>query len=218
MLGGEELGKLPLLCKIDLVDFKSVAERFRKEEKVKIIGVCGSPRKGGNTEIMVKEALKGARKAGAQVEFIHLGKVDIRFCDGCLTCAETKSCHIKDDMQKIYPRLESADGFIFGSPTYYDSVCGLMKTFIDRTDPLLNKGSLRGKVAGIIAVGLLNKKSIMKAADMLRTFCQIHEMKVVGKPVWGKARNRGEIRKKKRILKSCYKLGEELVYFLEKDK
>ncbi len=66
-------------------------------ESIKAAGICGSPRKGGNTEILVKEALQAAEEVGARVEFIHLGEKEIKFCDGDLDCVKSGECRIKDD-------------------------------------------------------------------------------------------------------------------------
>ena len=68
---------------------------------MKIIGICGSPRIGGNTEIMVKEALRGAKEEGVQTELIHLGKAKLEFCDGCLICEEIGKCQIDDGVNEI---------------------------------------------------------------------------------------------------------------------
>ena len=89
---------------------------------MKILGIVGSPRKGGNTEILVEEALTATREAGAQTEIILLADKNIAGCDGCGSCFETGVCKIKDDMQSIYPQLEAADAIIFGSPVYFGGV------------------------------------------------------------------------------------------------
>ena len=75
----------------------------------------GSPRKGGNTEILVEEALTATREAGAQTEVILLADKNIAGCDGCNGCFETGVCKIKDDMQSIYQQLEAAGAIMFGS-------------------------------------------------------------------------------------------------------
>ncbi len=98
---------------------------------MKILGVVGSPRKGGNTEIMVEEALATAREAGAETELVLIAGKKIAGCDGCDTCRKTMACHIKDDMQTIYKQLEAADGIIFGTPVYFGSVPSQAKAIID---------------------------------------------------------------------------------------
>ena len=89
---------------------------------MKVIGIVSSPRKGGNTEILVREALKAAREAGAETELVSVAKKSISPCDGCGACEKNGICKIKDDMQVIYQQLESADGIVFGTPVYFLNV------------------------------------------------------------------------------------------------
>ena len=120
---------------------------------MKILGIVGSPRKGGNTEILVEEALTATREAGAQTEVILLADKNIAGCDGCNSCFETGVCKIKDDMQSIYQQLEAADAIIFGSPVYFGGVTAQAKALIDRTFLFLRDRRLKGKVvAPIVAL------------------------------------------------------------------
>ena len=95
---------------------------------IKIIGICGSPRKGNN-EILLNEALKSAEKAGAKTDLIYLREKKIEMCDGCCECDTTKKCHLKDNMNDIINKIKKSDGIIFATPTYFDDINGLMKNF-----------------------------------------------------------------------------------------
>ncbi|MFC2039245.1 flavodoxin family protein [Chloroflexota bacterium] len=117
---------------------------------MKILGIVCSPRKGGNTEILVKEALEAARQAGSETELILVADNIIAPCDGCGTCRKDGVCRIRDDMQTIYQQLESADGVIFGTPVYFLNMTAQAKAVMDRTSALLWTGKLRGKVAAAI--------------------------------------------------------------------
>jgi multimeric flavodoxin WrbA len=94
---------------------------------MKVLGVVCSPRKGGNTEVMVQEALAGAQACGAETELVTVWDKDIKPCDGCLSCEKTGACHIKDDVQEIYARLLEADGIVWGTPVYFFSVTAQAK-------------------------------------------------------------------------------------------
>ena len=83
---------------------------------MKVLGIVCSPRKGGNTEILVREALEGAGEVGGETELILVADKNIAPCDACDTCRETGVCRIKDDMQPIYQQLDQADGIILGTP------------------------------------------------------------------------------------------------------
>jgi multimeric flavodoxin WrbA len=120
---------------------------------MKVLGIVGSPRKEGNTEILVREALSAAEKAGAETEIVLAGGKNIAGCDGCSSCRQTGTCHIKDDMQPIYKQLEAADAVIFGTPVYFHNVTAQAKAIMDRTFLFLPDRRLKGKVAApIIAV------------------------------------------------------------------
>lgn len=99
---------------------------------MKVIAISGSPRKGGNTEIMIKKVLEGMGEGGRAI--VHLNDLSIRGCQGCHSCREIGSagCVIDDDMQELYGKVKEADLLVFGSPIYYGYLTGQMKCFIDR--------------------------------------------------------------------------------------
>ena len=100
---------------------------------MKILAVSCSPRKQGNTEILLNEALEGAKAEGAEVELYRVSGKNIQPCDGCWSCMKEGQCHIKDDMQELYEKLLAADGIIFGTPIYFYNMTAQAKTLLDRT-------------------------------------------------------------------------------------
>jgi len=114
---------------------------------MKVLGIVGSPRKGGNTEIMVEEALAAAREAGAETDIFLVHDKNIAGCDGCHSCFETGKCKIKDDMQPLYIMMKEADAIIFGTPVYFHNYTAQAKAVIDRTFLFLRDRPLEGKVA-----------------------------------------------------------------------
>jgi len=135
------------------------------DEKIRILGICASHRKGWNTEYALEKALKAARDMGSWVdtELVRLADVDIHPCSGCHICfsqAEEGSwCPVwKDGMNELYPKLLQADGLIVGSPVYWWSGSGKLKDFVDRTNPFCSSansrfsGALMGKAGGALAV------------------------------------------------------------------
>ncbi len=117
---------------------------------MKVLGIVGSSRREGNTEILVKEALSAAAGAGAETEIFLVAGKNIAPCDGCHTCSETDLCKIKDDMQDLFQKMEAADAILFGSPVYFHNVSAQVKTIMDRTFLFLHKMRLKGKVAAPI--------------------------------------------------------------------
>ncbi|MFC2025260.1 flavodoxin family protein [Chloroflexota bacterium] len=99
----------------------------------KILGIGGSPRKGGNSDILLKQLLKGARNEGIAAEEIQLRDYQFQPCIGCERCRKDKRCTgLQDGMQLIYPKIREASGMVLISPIYSYNVTPLMKAFIDR--------------------------------------------------------------------------------------
>jgi len=158
---------------------------------MRILGIVCSPRREGNTELLVREALTAAQEAGAdQTELVSLAGQDIQPCDACDVCAETGRCIVQDDFQAIYDQLLAADGFIFGTPVYFWGVSAQAKALIDRTYCLagghralftLSRGpgerrqpGLRNKAAGIIVVA--RRAGATSAFTQMADFLRVHHM------------------------------------------
>jgi multimeric flavodoxin WrbA len=142
---------------------------------MRVLGISCSPRKGGNTEILIRKALSGARKAGADdTEFLSLRGKKMSPCEACGACLETGNCRIEDDMQAIYPRLIQADGIIIGTPVYFWTVSAQAKILIDRTYCIIRgkKGNLlRGKIgAGIVVARRAGGTSALDVLNNYLTF------------------------------------------------
>ena len=100
---------------------------------MKIIGIVGSSRMGGNTEILTKIALEEAQNEGVETELITLADKEIKPCDACLSCRKTGECHIKDDLPPILEKMLAADGIILATPVYFGSASPQIKALIDRS-------------------------------------------------------------------------------------
>lgn len=102
----------------------------------KILIISSSPRKNGNSELLVKEFANGALEKGNQVEIIYLREKQYSFCKGCLACQKIKHCVIDDDAVEIALKMHDSDIIVFATPVYYYSVSGQLKTILDRANPL----------------------------------------------------------------------------------
>ena len=102
----------------------------------KILVISTSPRKGGNSDTLADEFLRGAQEAGNSVEKITLHDKTIGFCRGCLTCQRIGNCVIHDDADPIVQSIKSSEVIAFATPVYYYGLCGQLKTLLDRTNPL----------------------------------------------------------------------------------
>jgi multimeric flavodoxin WrbA len=103
---------------------------------MKVLGVGGSPRVNGNTDLILAAIISGAQEAGAETETVHLRDYCITPCIGCEQCRKDLTCtRFKDGMHLLYPKVEAADVLVLGSPTYNYNVPAEMKAFIDRLYP-----------------------------------------------------------------------------------
>ena len=181
---------------------------------MKALGIVCSPRKGGNTEILIQEALNGAKDCGAKAELLTIYDKEIKPCDGCSSCNKTSKCHIKDDMQEIYLQLLDADVIIWGTPVYFFNVTAQAKILIDRTYALYMNSKLNNKVGGVISIaGSLENSSVW---NLFSTFFSAHHM-LSADFVSGYAREKGDIRKDKHAMKAARELGRQTVLIAERE-
>ena len=103
-----------------------------------VLIVSSSPRKNGNSETLADACAKGAREAGHSVETVRLREKQLGFCKGCLACLKLGHCVIQDDAVGIAAKMHDADVLVFATPVYYYSVCGQLKTMLDRANPLFS--------------------------------------------------------------------------------
>ncbi len=104
---------------------------------MKLIALCGSARKHGNTSRMLQQVIEGATAAGAETEFINLFDLNYKGCTGCCSCKlkNGKSfghCVVEDDLKPVLARIEESDVIVLGSPIYYGNLSGQMRSFTDR--------------------------------------------------------------------------------------
>lgn len=101
----------------------------------KVLVISASPRKGGNSDTLCDEFIRGAREAGNDVEKVFLRDKKIGYCTGCGVCNNTHQCVQRDDMAGILDKMVRADVIVLATPVYFYTMDGQMKTLIDRTVP-----------------------------------------------------------------------------------
>ena len=175
---------------------------------MKILGISCSLRKESNSEMLVKEALTTAAEAGADTDLVTLQGKNIKPCDGCFACSAKGICHIKDDMQDIYPKVINADGIIFSTPVFFWSVAGQTKCLIDRLYALYQDGRLLNKVGGVITIA--SSMGHAGAINLFYTFFAASHI-FAADFVYGYGRDRGEISKDRHAMQSARELGKQMV-------
>lgn len=127
--------------------------------QVRLLAIAGSPRRHGNSEQLLDEAIAGARAAGADIDELVVIAEDIAPCRGCNACSTTGECVVKDHMQAVYPRLDAADAIVVATPVYFASVPAVLKALYDRCQPywarryLLGRPIERRRPGGLLLVG-----------------------------------------------------------------
>jgi len=109
---------------------------------MKVMAIIGSPRKGGNTELLVDRVIEGCRSSGnAEIEKVFITDRNIQYCSGCLTCTfpppGTGKCVLRDDMDILIEQVRESDAFIFGTPNHMRTVSAPLLNFLARMLPLL---------------------------------------------------------------------------------
>ena len=156
-----------------------------------VVGLSCSPRKGGNTEILVKEALEGVKEKGGETQFISVVGKNLSGCIACEKCMETAKCSIDDDMQEIHEAFIRADGIVFGTPAYFANVSSQAKAVIDRTYSMLFTKKLKNKVAAsVVATHRIGGAQIFGLLDFFFT----NQRMLIAGGVVGYGYAKGEVR------------------------
>jgi multimeric flavodoxin WrbA len=181
------------------------------------LAVNGSPRKGGNTETLLKLVLEPLTAAGWETELVQVGGQKIRGCIACYKCWEKKDMHcaVKDDpFNELMDKIAKADALIYGSPTYFADVSADLKAVIDRSGMvgLANGRALSGKIgAAVVAV---RRAGAIHVFDSINHMFLMSQMIVPGATYWnlGMGREKGEVNKDAEGLNNMKILGSTIAW------
>ena len=182
---------------------------------MKVVGINGSPRKEGNTAILIQTVFNELNRQGINTEMISLSGKNIRGCTACGACMKQKNkqCIITDDFFNVYlEKMIDADGIILGSPVYSAGVTSQIKALIDRASIVLaaNRGLLKYKVgAAVIAA---RRGGAISAFDTLNHFLHSKEMFLVGSTYWNMVYGNtiGEVEQDQEGMDNMKNIGESL--------
>lgn len=189
----------------------------KAETTKKVLVILGSPRRRGNSSTLAARISRGAKSAGAEVETLFLQNLKISPCRACDTCQkhDSKGCAIKDDMQKIYPKLIRADAWVIASPVYWFTMSAQTKIFMDRclALPAYAKNPFAGKrIAIAMSYGDVDpvKSGCVNALRTFQDAFRYTRSKIVGM-VYGSAMKAGEIENNEALMQEAEELGKLLV-------
>lgn len=181
---------------------------------MKLLAILGSPRKGGNTDILTQRVLDGANEAGVETEVIALRSLKIAPCIACDKCwqIEGRPCAFKDDMP--YDAIAAADILLFATPVYWYAPTAIMKAFMDRLVPANRpegRHLLHGKQA--ILVSACEEKGPAASELLVRMFelgFEYLDVRVVGKVIADDVGPAGAVLNKPEALEAAYNIGWSL--------
>ncbi len=187
----------------------------------KVVAINGSPREGGNTEIMLNAALEPLREAGVETKIIQVGGKNIHGCRGCWACgkAANRKCVFNDDIvNDILEDLFNANAIIFGTPSYYSNMTPELKALIDRAGIVASaNGKLfRHKVGAAVIAERRGGGSFIQAS--IHEMMLMNEMIIPGSTYWnfGFGRNKGEVSQDTEAMANMRNLGENILMLIQK--
>ncbi len=188
---------------------------------MKVVAFNGSPRKEGNTALMIKKVFEVLEKKGIECEFVQIGGEMIRGCRACGKCKELQSgkCIMDDDIiNSCIEKMKEADGIIIGSPTYFASLSSETKALIDRCGyAARSSGNIFKRKVGA-AVVAVRRAGALNVFQAINNFYLISEMIVPGSTYWnlGVARDINDFSKDEEGIRTMEILGENMAWLLNK--
>jgi multimeric flavodoxin WrbA len=191
---------------------------------MKVLGIYCSPRKGGNTDILLDQALESAAEAGAETERIYCRKLkNLSGCIECGGCDETGKCVVEDDMQEVYPLLKEADAVILSVPIFFFNMPAQSKALVDRTqacwaDRLLKKKTKEARKkydsgkGWLIAVGATKGANLFTGMELTaKYFYDALDMTYEGAMLVWNVEAKGDIKDHPEHIQAARDLGRKIV-------
>jgi len=186
--------------------------------KTDILAICGSPRRDGNSEQLLDQALAGAKSAGLSSEKIILNELKFVPCQECGDCDQTGECSIKDDMQAVYKKIDQARVIILVAPIFFGSLPAQVKAMVDRCQcywarryVLNKKPATPAKKGYLILVGSTDRDDFFKNAEsIVKNVFAVLNVKLTDKLYCPKVDAKRAILKETDCLNKAFVLGKQL--------
>ena len=177
---------------------------------MRVLGLVGSPRKGGNTDLLVSRILDGASESNHFTEKVYLYALDIAPCVDCRSCKKGKfNCIINDDMQRLYQKLEGVDVIVFGTPLYWYGPTGKMKLMMDRLRPFIASKKMKNKKALVVVPSEEGESACCYLVGMFELSFEYLGVKLMAKMLT-KAYEKAEVIKQSETMNRAFELGKTL--------
>jgi multimeric flavodoxin WrbA len=189
---------------------------------MKVLGIYGSPRQGGNSDLLLDKVLEGAAEGGAAIQKVYIRDLKISGCLECGGCEETGRCIIQDDLDTVYPLLWESEIVFLASPIFFYGIPGPAKVLIDRSQALWSKRALektseqrkhydQGK-GYLIAVGATKGKNLFEGVELTaKYFFDALDKSYEGGLFFRAVEGKGKIGDHPTALQEAYALGQKAV-------
>lgn len=176
-----------------------------------VLGFVGSPRKGGNTDLLVDEVLAGAVEGGASAGKVFLADHEVRPCRSCMGCLSKKRCVQKDDMQGLTRLMDGARSWVLGTPVWWWGPSAQFKLFVDRWFGAARSIGFKGRKAVVVMpLGDTNKATARHAKGMLLDALGYLGVEVVSTVIAPGCGDAGDVAKYAKVLEAARKAGRKL--------
>jgi len=183
-----------------------------------ILGISGSPRKGGNTETLLDEALRGAGEKGAETEKVILNNLKMVPCQECGKVKDDGTCKVEDDFSALYEKIMKADAIILAAPIFFGSLSAQAKIMIDRFQcqwrykyVLKKPAKCRKKTGALILAEASQRQSFLEnAKSIARNFFATVNADYREELFCPGLEGKGDIRKHPDFLQKAFKIGRRL--------
>jgi multimeric flavodoxin WrbA len=187
----------------------------------RVLGIYSSPRKAGNTDQILDKALEGAIQAGAEIKRIYARDLSVSGCLECGGCDKTGKCIVRDDMDSVYPLLESAGIIFLASPIFFYALPAQVKALVDRTQAMWSRRRLEKSPAErkfynsgkgyLIAVGATRGKNLFEGVRLeARYFFDALDMSYEGGLFFRGLEKSTDIQQRPELLEEAFSLGERV--------
>jgi multimeric flavodoxin WrbA len=189
-----------------------------KRVAARVVGISGSPRKGGNTDSLLEKALEGASLEGSFVEKIFLDDLSVGPCRECGDCYKSGACAFRDDMRQVYDSIRRADSILIASPVFFGTVTAQLKVVIDRCNCLwtakhilkkrpLPKKKRRGYF--LSAAASTTRKQFIDARKVVRNLFATLDIEYAGELFCGGFEDKGAVRADRKAMSRAFLLGKD---------
>lgn len=190
-----------------------------------LLAIAPSPRRNGNSELLLNEFCRAAADAGWQIDMLHVNSLTFRPCQACDACAKDGRCIVQDDMQTVYPRITDADALVVASPVTFGSANAQLKMLIDRFQCWWHaKYNLKkpfvpdeaGRRGFFICVGALKRKQYCEnAIEIIKVFFHNINHRFAGSICFRGYDEKGAVAKDPAVLAEAYQAGKDFIASVE---